>query len=73
MLECLLMLIVYVIVAVIVFYIVQQLVTVFWTPPPPVMQLIGLLLGLLVLIGALNCLGIFDGGSTHGPFFHRVP
>lgn len=70
MLECLLMLIVYVIVACIVWYVIAELVKVFWTPPPPVMHLIGLLLGLLVLIGALNCIGVL--GDGHGLTFHRT-
>lgn len=73
MLECLLMLIVYVIIAVIFWYVIQQLVTVFWTPPPPVMNLIGLLLGLLVLIAALNCLGILGGDGAPFRFNHRMP
>jgi hypothetical protein len=69
MLECLLVLIVYVIVAVIVWYVIQELLKVFWTPPPPVINLIGLLLGLIVLIGALNCIGVFADGRF--PMLHR--
>lgn len=62
MLECLVYVLLYVIIAAIAWYVIQEVVKVFWTPPPPVMHLIGLLLGLLVLLAALNCLGVIDGG-----------
>lgn len=68
MLSCLVFVLVYVILAAIAWYVIQEVVKIFWTPPAPVMQLIGLLLGLLVMIAALSCLGLV----TDAPFtIHR--
>lgn len=67
MLSCAVMILIYVIVAAIFWYVIQEVLKVFWTPPPPVMHLIGLLIGLLVLLAALNCLGVVEGG----PFIHH--
>jgi hypothetical protein len=62
MLECLVFLIVWVIVALIVVYAVELLVGQFLPLPSPIIMLIRLLIGLLVLIAALKCLGLFSGG-----------
>ena len=67
MLECLVYLIVWVIIAVIVLYILESVLAPFIALPPPVYMLIRLLIGLLVLIAFLNCIG-FLGGSPHGNF-----
>lgn len=70
MLECLVFLIVWVIVALIVVYAVELLVGQFLPLPPPIIMLIRLLIGLLVLIAALKCLGLLSGGF---PPFLRSP
>lgn len=66
MLSCLVYLIIWVIVALIVIYIIEAVVGQFLTLPPPIMMLIRLLIGLLVLIAALNCLGLLDMGLPFG-------
>jgi type III secretory pathway component EscU len=68
-LECLVSLIVVVIIALIFVYIIETVLAPFITLPPPIMTLIRLLIGLLVLIYALQCLGILGG---HGFVFHRL-
>lgn len=67
MLSCLIMLLVWVIVAAICWIVIKEVLAVFWSPPAPIMHLVGLLLGLLVLIQALACLGLIEG-----PFPHRL-
>ncbi|CAN5814026.1 hypothetical protein BH20PSE1_BH20PSE1_01030 [soil metagenome] len=62
MLDCLVYLLIWVIVALIVIYIIEAVVGQFLTLPPPIMMLIRLLVGLLVLIAALNCLGLLNMG-----------
>jgi hypothetical protein len=66
MIECLISLIIVVIIAVIVIYALEAIVGVFLPLPPPVMMLIRLLVGLLVLLYALDCL--FSSGILGG--FH---
>jgi hypothetical protein len=61
-LECLVYLIVWIIVALIVIWIIEQLVGMFLQLPPNILVLIRLLVGLLVLIAALDCLGLFHTG-----------
>jgi hypothetical protein len=64
--------VIYVIVALIVLYILQMLIAQFLPLPPPVMMLIRVLVGLLVLLAALNCFGLFpgDAGGPY-PFYRR--
>jgi hypothetical protein len=62
MLECLVYLIVWVIVALIVLYVLETLVAMFLPMPPNILTLIRLLVGLLVLIAALECLGFLSTG-----------
>ena len=69
MLECLVGLIIAVIIALIVIYVIETVLAPFITLPPPILTLIRLLIGLLVLIYALQCLGILSG---HGFTFHRL-
>lgn len=64
MIACLIGLIIVVIVAVIVVYIIETAVGSLISLPPPVWVLVRLLIGLLVLLYALNCLGaagVFTG------------
>lgn len=68
MLNCLIYLIIYVIIALIVLYIIETLLAQFLTLPPPVIMLIRLLVGLLILIAALDCIGIMPGGPGLLPF-----
>lgn len=62
MLTCLVYLIVWVIVALIVVYVIELIVGQFLTLPPPIGLLIRALVGLLVLIAALECLGFLGTG-----------
>lgn len=62
MLECLVYLIVWVIVALIVLYVIELLVGQFLPLPPQIMMLIRVLLGLIVLIACLECLGLVHMG-----------
>jgi hypothetical protein len=62
MLECLVMLIVWVIVALIVIFVIETLVAQFFPIPPQILMLIRLLVGLLVLIAALDCIGFVSLG-----------
>jgi hypothetical protein len=62
MLECLVSVIIYVILALIVMYVIELLVGQFLTLPPPIILLIRLLIGLLVLIAALDCIGFLHMG-----------
>lgn len=70
MLACLVSLIIWVIVALIIIYIIELLVGQFLPLPPPIMMLVRVLIGLLVLIAALDCFGLLGGGSLYLPF-HR--
>jgi hypothetical protein len=58
MLECLVFLVVWCIVALIIVYVIELLVGQFLPLPAPIIALIRVLIGLLVLIAALDCLGI---------------
>lgn len=60
MLNCIVFLLVWCIVALIVIYVLEMILSQFLTLPPPVTMLIRLLIGLLVLIAALNCLGLLN-------------
>jgi hypothetical protein len=68
-LECLVGLIIAVIIALIILYVLETVLAPFITLPPPIMMLIRLLMGLLVLIYALQCIGVLGG---HGFAFHRL-
>ncbi len=57
LLSCLVYLIIVVIIAVIVLYILEAVLAPFIALPPPVYMLIRLLVGLLVLIYFLDCIG----------------
>jgi len=70
MLPCLVNLIIYIIIILIVFYILQILLAQFLTLPPQVIMLLKILVGLLILIAALDCFGIFPGPGPY-PFFRR--
>lgn len=67
MISCLISLLIVVIIAVIVLYVVETAVGALLSLPPPIWMLIRLLVGLLVLLYALNCLGIVGDGR---PMFH---
>ena len=67
MLECLVGLIIAVIVALIVLWVIETVLAPFITLPPPILMLIRLLIGLLVLIYALQCIGVLGGGHLY-PF-----
>ena len=74
MIGCLISLIIVVIVAVILLYVFEAIVGVFLALPPPVYMLIRLLIGLLVLLYALQCLGsmgLFPGFNGFGPYPYR--
>lgn len=62
MLECLVQLLVWVILALIIIYVIELLVAQFLPLPPPIVMLIRLLAGLLVLIAALDCIGLLHMG-----------
>lgn len=68
MLHCLVYLIVWIIVALIVLFVIETLVKQFIALPPPIIMLIRLLIGLLVLIAALNCIGLLHMDM---PLFRR--
>ena len=65
MIECLIGLIIIAIVLTIVFYIVQVAFSSLLILPPQVWVLIKLLVGLLVLLWFLGCIGIFPGVGGH--------
>lgn len=65
MIECLISVVIVVIVAVIVLYILQFALNAVIALPPPVWQLVRLLVGLLVLLYALRCFGIFGDGPYY--------
>lgn len=74
MLTCLIYLIIWVIIAVIILWIGEMLITQFIALPPPVFMLIRVLVGLLVLLAFLNCVGLLGGayplfphGRVYGP------
>lgn len=64
MLPCLVYLLVWVIVALIVLYVIETIVKMFFPLPPNIIMLIRLLVGLLVLIAALDCLGFTNIGMV---------
>ena len=66
MIGCLIGLIIMVIIAVIVLYVLEAVMAPFFTLPPPVYMLIRLLIGLLVLLYFLQCIGFL--GLSGGPF-----
>lgn len=66
MLECLIYLIIWVIVALIVLYVIEMVLKPFIALPPPIMMLIRLLIGLLVLLACLDCLGLTRVGMFPG-------
>ena len=61
MLECLVSLLIWVILALVIIYVIETLVSQFLPLPPPIVMLIRLLIGLLVLIAALDCIGLLHG------------
>jgi hypothetical protein len=61
------------IVAVIVLWIAESAVSAITPLPPPVWMLVRLLVGLLVLLYALNCLGILSGGPYAGVRLQHSP
>jgi hypothetical protein len=63
MIGCLISLLIVVILALIFVFAIEQIVGVFLQMPAQVWMLIRLLVGLLVLLYALNCLGFVDGGG----------
>ena len=71
MLGCLVTLIVWVIVAVIILYVLEQVLAPFFPLPPPVYMLIRLLIGLLILIEFLGCIGFLGGGNNFQFGFRR--
>lgn len=71
MLECLVVLIVWVIVALIVLYVIETVLRPFIALPPQILMLIRLLVGLLVLIAALDCIGLLRLGMF--PTLRRCP
>jgi len=69
MLSCLIGLIIVVIVAVIILYVAETALAAIFPLPPPIMTLIRLLVGLLVLLWFLQCIGILGGNNftlAHG-------
>ena len=66
MLSCLIYLIIVVIVAIIILYVLEQVLAPFLSLPAPVYTLIRLLIGLLVLLYFLECIGWGQG-------FHIFP
>lgn len=76
MIGCLIGLIILVIVCLIVVYVMEMVIGSFLALPPQIWMLIRLLVGLLVLLYALNCLassGAFQsfGWSGYGAPYHR--
>jgi hypothetical protein len=69
--QCLIGVIIYAIVSLIILFILEYIFAQFFPLPPKVIALIRLLIGLLILLYALSCFGILDGGP--GPFFRRYP
>lgn len=67
MLNCLVQLLIFAIVGLIFLYILEIVLAQFLPIPPPIKMLIRLLIGLLILIAALNCFGFLGTG----PFFFR--
>lgn len=74
MLTCLIYLIIWCIIAIIVLYIFETVVAMFIALPSQVFVLIRLLVGLLVLLAFLNCVGLLGGayplfphGRVYGP------
>ena len=65
LLGCLIYLIIMVIIAVIVLYVLEVALSPFVSLPPPVYMLIRLLVGLLVLLYFLQCIGWGAGLSGH--------
>ena len=67
---CLINLIILVIIAVIILYILEVALAPFMSLPPPVYTLIRLLIGLLILLQFLNCIGMLGtyGGYRAEPF-----
>ena len=61
MLDCFIWLIIYVIISIIVLYIVEVILQQFPILPPPVFVLIRLLVGLLIVLWLLSCLGVLVG------------
>ena len=61
MLVCFIWLIIYVIISIIVLYIVEVILQQFPILPPPVFVLIRLLVGLLIVLWLLSCLGVLVG------------
>ena len=67
MLGCLVSLLVAVIIALIVLWVFEIIVNaVGVTPPPPILLLVRLLVALLVLLYALDCLGLLNAGMWPG-------
>ena len=62
MINCLISLIIVVIIALVVLYVLEAVLAPFIALPAPIMNLIRLLVGLLVLLWFLQCVGIFSGG-----------
>lgn len=71
MIGCLITLIIWCIVAIIVLYVFEYLIAQFIALPPPVFVLIRLLVGLLVLLMFLECIGLVGGGGLRYPLFPR--
>ena len=61
MIECLISLIIWCIVAAIILYVVEAVLRSFLPLPSQVLMLIRLLVGLLVLLAVLDCLGFMQG------------
>jgi hypothetical protein len=62
MLGCLISLIIAVIVALIVLYVLESVMAPFMALPPPIITLLRLLIGLLVLLYFLSCIGFLGSG-----------
>ena len=58
MLSCLISLIIYAIIALIILIIIETILAQFFPLPPKILLLIRVLVGLLLLIQALSCLGL---------------
>jgi ABC-type transport system involved in multi-copper enzyme maturation permease subunit len=61
MIGCLISVLVVALIAVVVLYVAESAVNAITTLPPPVWHLVRLIVGLIVLLYALQCLGILDG------------
>ena len=68
--QCLVQLLIYFIVLLIVLWIVELIIAQFIPLPQKITMLIRILCALLMVIAALNCLGIF-GMDGPGPFFRH--